>query len=252
MTSAHVDDLLEGHLLGALDAGEDALVSSHIVQCADCAALLADAREVLAVLPTALEPIEPRASLKSRIMAAAVVQDERSAGAPEPIRVQQPATQRRDRRVVPIAMAAGLFAAVAAAAVVWALVLQSRLDERDDQLADARLAAGAFARSAETLRMESEFSGNAVEAAIAVPPHGTIITVVVTGLPGLETGDEYRLWLFADGQPQTGVPLAPDGEGNVVAQLDVDLTQFDAMELDAQPVGATEPGGDLVIGGPLH
>ena len=248
--ASHVHDLLEGHLLGALDAAEHARVASHLDACDECAALLADAREVLATLPASLEPMEPRASLKSEILAAAI-QDQDNA--PAPIRRPQTTAQARGRQRVPwLAIAAGLFAAVAAGAVVWALVLQARLDERDGQLADARLAAGAFARSAETLRMESEFSGNAVEAAIAVPSEGTIITVVVTGLPGLQMGDEYRLWLFADGQPQTGVPLTPDGQGNVVAQLDVDLTQFDAMELDAQAVGATEPGGELVLGGPLR
>ncbi len=250
MTSPHVTEHLEGHLLGALDSADAARVASHLDACMDCAALLADAREVLAVLPASLEPMEPRASLKSQIMTAAM-QAQRDENGPAPLPLPQ-STQGRQRPPPWLAIAAGVFAAAAAAAVVWALVLQARLDDRDKQLADARLAAGAFANSSETLRMESEFSGNAVEAAIAMPSEGTIITVVVTGLPGLQSGDGYRLWLFADGQPQTGVPLTPDGQGNVVAQLDVDLAQFDAMELDAQPLEATAPGGELVIGGPLR
>ena len=242
---------MEAHLLGALDQADGDRVAVHLAECPECRSLLADAREVLAVLPQSLEPMEPSASLKVRLMTAATEEPPEAevvrstAAMPTPLRP-------RDRRATWLALAAGVFAAAAAAAVVWALVLQARLDDRDQQLADARLAAGAFARSAETLHMESEFSGNAVEAAIAVPPEGTLVTVVVTGLPALPSGDAYQLWLFTDGQAQTGVPLVPDGEGNVVAQLDVDLSQFDAMELDAQPADATEPGGELVIGGPLR
>lgn len=248
MTAMHVDDLLEGHLLGALELREAAEVASHLGACEECADKLRAAREVLAVLPISLEPEEPSPALKSRLMAALDADAE-----PTPIasRRQVP-EQRRDVWRQVSTLAAAVFAAVAVGAIAWALVLQNDLDQREQELDAARIAAGAFARSAETLHMESDFSGGPVEAAIAVPREGTNITVVVTGLPDLPEGEAYRLWLFADGDPQAGVPLAPDSNGNVVAQLDVDLSQFDAMELDAQSVDASAPGGRLVIGGPLR
>jgi hypothetical protein len=151
-----------------------------------------------------------------------------------------------------LAAAACLVVAVTAGLGAWILVLSGRIDDRDEQLAAARQAAASFALSSEMLHMESRYGGNAIDAAIAVPEEGREITVVVSGLPEPADGHGYRLWLLADGGDPVSLPLMPDDDGNVVASVNIDLNQFDEMELDAQPLEATAPGGQLVIGGPLR
>lgn len=251
MTTAHVAELIDGFALGALDDAERDRVRVHVDGCVECADLLAEAREVLAALPSSLEPMEPAAGVRARLLAAVAAE---AAPAPTPSAVVDMEERRSARGLpwAPFAIAAGIAAAAFAAALAWALVLNNRLDESDARLASAEQALGAFVTQGETLHMDSEFHGSTIEAAIAVPENSENITVVVTGLPVSAAGEGYKLWLFANGEPGGGVLLTPDANGNVVAQLDIDLTEFDEMELNAQPVDASEPGGELVIGGPLR
>lgn len=247
----HVADLIDGYALGALDDTETRIVRDHLSDCQECAELLAEAREVLAAFPSSLEPMQPGPEVRERLVAAAIA----SNAAPPPGPAIVAVEGRRERHGpswVPFAIAAGIATAAFAAALAWALVLNSRLDDKTERLASAEEALGAFAARGDTLHMDSEFHGNAIEAAIAVPEQEQRITVVVTGLPAAAAGEGYKLWLFADGEPAAGVPLAPDENGNVVARLDIDLSQFDAMELNAQAPDDPEPGGELVIGGPLR
>jgi anti-sigma-K factor RskA len=247
----HVADLIDGYALGALDDAETRTVRDHLRDCAECSELLAEAREVLAALSSSLEPVEPGPEVRQRLVLAAIASNTAAPPVPAPVAIEG----RRERRGpswVPFAIAAGIATAAFAAALAWALVLNSRLDDKTERLATVEEALGAFAARGDTLHMDSEFHGNAIEAAIAVPEQEQQITVVVTGLPPVAAGEGYKLWLFSNGEPAAGVPLAPDENGNVVARLDIDLSQFDAMELNAQAPDDAEPGGELVIGGPLR
>jgi hypothetical protein len=150
------------------------------------------------------------------------------------------------------AIAAGVALVAIGALAAWALVLRDRVDDRDRELANARDVIAALAMSAGTLKMESEYEGHTVDAVIGVPKEGSLVTVVLTGLPEAASGHGYRLWLFRDGEPQIDLSLSRDDDGNVVAQVELDLSQYDEMEVDAQSVDDDAPGGELVIGGPLR
>lgn len=244
MRDSHVTELIDGFLLGALEPAEEERVHAHVLECPACAQLLAEARIALDALADSLPasplPAPDRAAGRARLLAAA-------AGRPAP----------PDRRGVRVpAWTLGAAASVAVVLVTglsaWVMILSGRIDDREAELLDARRAAASFAATQQTLHMESDYGGNAIDAAIAVPAEGQQITIVVRGLPPPADGHGYRLWLLADGSEPLSLTLSPDADGNVVARAALDLGRFDEMELDAQPFDATAPGGELVIGGPLR
>jgi len=74
MDGTHVTDLSAAYALGALSPSEMTHVESHVAECADCRADLAQMCGVVSALPLACERVEPRAELGDRIMRAAGVE----------------------------------------------------------------------------------------------------------------------------------------------------------------------------------
>jgi len=78
-------DLVGAYVLDALSSEECVEFEQHLATCASCRAEVEQLRDVVDVLPLALEPVEPPAGLRDRIMLA--VSDEHAAGGPPtPIR----------------------------------------------------------------------------------------------------------------------------------------------------------------------
>lgn len=73
-------ELAAGYVLGALEPGEEAAVREHLRTCPESHAEFEELGSVVPALAEAVEPIEPPAALKSRILAAAAA--ERTAAVP--------------------------------------------------------------------------------------------------------------------------------------------------------------------------
>ena len=253
----HVEDLIGGYLLGALENDEHAHVAAHLEQCDACTALYVESRDVLAVLPDELDELAPRPHVKARLLDAARASSSDAAKSDAPSNVTSIDEQRK-RRVsfaqwAPLAAAAAAVIAIVVGLASWALVLNDRLDEREDRLARLESLVGAVATSGQVLTMEGTEAAPGVHAALIVPADGNGVYVLANNVPQPESGTGYHLWLFDDDQPVPGGVLTPDEDGNVVTRIEgVDLSQFERMEVDVQPLGSQAPGGTTVLGGPLN
>jgi len=61
-------DELAAYLLGALEPGEAAAIEQHLAGCEECRAELEWLQPAVRVLPESVEPVEPSAELRARIM----------------------------------------------------------------------------------------------------------------------------------------------------------------------------------------
>jgi hypothetical protein len=147
----------------------------------------------------------------------------------------------------PAAAAAALFV-VCGGLLGWALVLNNRLDDRDDQLARSRTLLEAVSSSSRVLTMEGTDAAPDVDAALVLGEQGGVAVIANNG-PAPESGQGYHLWLFRDGEAQYAGLLEPDDEGDVLVALEANIDEYDAMEVDLQPLASTAPGGTTVLEG---
>lgn len=157
MTCDDARDLAAGFVLGALSPDEASAVRAHLETCEHEHAEFAELGGVVPYLADSLEPVEPPAGLRSRLLAAAAAErsdvaggsaaspevaarSERAPTSPIPF----PSSIEREQRAVARASGRGMWlvriAAVLAIAVLgaWNLQLQSRLSGVEGDLAAAQ------------------------------------------------------------------------------------------------------------------
>jgi len=254
VTGVHVDDLIDGYVLGALDPAETHAAQRHLARCKPCRRLLARSGEVIAVLPDALAELTPRPTVRRALLAA--VQVDVAASAIE-----------RPRRLLPfrmdakssnpilrwasLGMAAAFIVGLVGGVTGWALVFGDRLQEDLPNARNDRDTLETVIRSRRLLTLQSAYAGRDVRALVAVPDAGQPL-LIVSGLPPPPAGQAYRLWLYAAGVPVPAGVLRPDGGGNVTLALPVDFTAYDRLRIDLQPASAAAPAGVTVIDSALR
>ncbi len=264
-TCEEIRELAAGFVLGALDPDEDAAVREHLADCSEAHEEFAALGGVVPYLAESLEPVEPPAGLRSRLLAAVAAEPRRSgvAAAPdaatapehaaaadaaaEPRRTPAPVPLPSVATVVPIARrrivttwALRLAAVFAIAALgTWNLTLQSRLDTTQGDLAAAqaysdsvaRVLAAAARPGATTALLTAGDAGGPVGIA-AVGPDGSIV-LSMRALAATTGSQVYEAWV-----------IGGDGSPIPVGGFQVGATGIAAFQADATAAG---PGATLAL-----
>jgi anti-sigma-K factor RskA len=269
-----VRELAPLYVLGVLEPDEAAAVREHVAGCDDVHAELQELAEAAGSLLLAVEPAEPPAALKSRLLAAAEA-DLREGrhpatatpGAPEtnltatpgivpapqPVAVEAPVDirverERRRFRLALLGAAAAILLAVALGG--YAIVLRGQLSDEEAyrQAVDQALQLAAEPGSATAVLAGS---GNASSGlgVIAADGHVELAMRGLSPTPGREV---YTAWAIgADGAPKALGDFEVGGSGTGTATGSSPLTGAGtvlAITLEPQP-GATAPGGPIVASG---
>src|SRR5262249_57070105 len=128
MTSVDHEELrsrLGAFVLGALAPGEQAEVRAHLAVCDQCAAEVRTLRPVVDALALTVEPVEPPASVRQRILSATA--------APYATAAVEPATGTKPRSVLPW-LAAPAPLVLAAALGVYSSHLRGRVRAPEQEL----------------------------------------------------------------------------------------------------------------------
>jgi anti-sigma-K factor RskA len=241
-----VDELAAALALGAVDADELRAAREHLETCPEPHAELRSLLGADAVLTAGLEPIQPTAALRDRLMQSISDAPQASrAATPAPADAEQPRRGWLDwlspRVARPLALA-GVAAAIALAA--WGFSLSGQLDERDralQQVADA-IAGGEVAYRVE---------GDAGRGYVVDTPGGGS-SFVVADVGALDANQLYELWLIgADGVPVDVGTFRPGGDAVAVIPVEQDLAGFTtfAVTIESQRVDA--PTLPIVMAGEL-
>ncbi len=218
MNCASVREQLGAHAIGGLDPVEERDLGEHLRSCAACrveAEAFGQASEALVLaLPVARAP----ASLRQRILSAAIAPAFAHEGG-------------REHSKAPRWLWAAAAAALAIAGLAgWAIALQLQVNDADpaaDRAVAARLDAyGELLRlqlDEETRRLDLAGSGDAAEAeALYVWSSGTRTGVLVCqNLPAAPSGNAYQLWVrTANGGEFSAGTFRPDelGEAELVVR----------------------------------
>lgn len=229
------DDLLELYALGLLDDAESAAVER--VLAADPAARerLRELRGVTAMLAIDLEPLQPSPDLKERILRAARA-DLEDNGSVAPARPPTPLDVRRGRRDAWAARLGWAVAAVLAVALAGSLVWNARLR---DELADRpRTLVFTVSGSDQAVGVRGEV--------LVIGDDGEAI-LKLAGLPPLERGQVYQVWLIDGQTPIPDVTFVADAAGLASVGVIGDVAGRDGLGITIEPAGGSQQPTSPVI-----
>jgi anti-sigma-K factor RskA len=241
-----VDQLAGALALGAVDADEARAAREHLSSCPEPHAELRSLIGADAVLTAGLDPIQPSAALRDRLMASVDALPSRiEAAAPAG---EAPAPARRGwldwlspQLARPMALA-GVAAAVLLAVVSASLAGQ--LGDRDRAL---REVASALAADAPAHRVEGTAGRGYV-----VDTEGTGAAFIVADVQGpLAANELYELWLIGpEGPVDVGVFQPRDNQIRVI-RVEQDLEGFDTFAVTVEAERVAAPTSDPVMAGAI-
>jgi anti-sigma factor RsiW len=220
MSCTDVADLAAGFVLGALEPAEMETVRAHLAACPEPHPEFAELGAVIPALLASVEPVEPRAALRDRVMAAARADTTRavdivaaaSARAPEPARLEERTRRLTFDRVFgfrqPVWAGLGV-AAVVAIAVLGASNLQLR-SERDQLATYERTVADVMAAVTKPdtqLAVLADSPGGPQANGLAAVSSTGEIRLAINGLTPTAGSQVYEAWYIPNG----GAPLPIDG-----------------------------------------
>src|SRR6266508_3592758 len=199
MEANAIHDLTAAYALDALDPEEAREYEAHLAHCDRCRSELASLSETATALAYATETSAPSPELRSRILHQA--RSERSNVVP-----------LRPRWAMPVAAVAAVAACAAIGLGIWAASLSSKLDQRNETLAQS---VAQQERIAELLARPDSKTVAYAHGTIALVVTGTgDAALVVRDLPDPGQGLTYEAWVADGSAPQ---PAGLFQGGKVVA-----------------------------------
>ena len=233
------------YALDALDGDDVVRFRDHLATCQICQAALRDHRSMVAQLPFVLddaEDIAPSPALRARIIGA-VAADLAIERAEMPAR--QPLAFPTQRRIPQAyAVAAVLLLALGLGLLGWNLNLQREVrqarverDQARQELATTRW------------QLNAAQAGQGITGEVIYLKDQQRAVISVQGLPQLQPGQVYQIWLIKDGgapQPET-VFLTT----NTAVQANFTQYQTLAITIEPGPRGSVAPTSPILVVGSL-
>ncbi len=231
----HIADLLPGYALGSLDPGETARATEHLEVCELCRSELLSYYSVSEKLVLAAPDYTPPVELRQKILKA-VSDKNRPAGA-----VIAWSKLRASFQVLPaawIVMCILLVVLAASNLLLWREVNQLRASADEIRFI--------------TVVMKGTELAPLATGMIIINPSGQQGTLVVDGLPYLETNYEYQLWLIRNGARANGGTFSVNAQGYASKEIYAHdpLVTYPGFGITIEPIGGSPaPTGDKVLGG---
>jgi len=236
-----VDELAGALALSAVDADEARAAREHLSSCPEPHAELRSMLGADAVLAAGLEPIQPSAGLRDRLLSTVDTLPQGQAAAP---RVAEPAPRRGWLDWLSPQVARPLAVAAVAAFItvgIWGVSLSGQLGERDRAL---REVAAAISGGHVAFRVD----GTAGRGYVVDTP-GSGASFVVADLGSLPADKLYELWLIGPNGPVDVGTFRPGSDAVAVVPVDKDLSGFSTFAVTVESQRVSAPTGEPVMTG---
>ena len=256
---ARLAGLAPAAALGALDSDEASFVRAHLASCSRPHPELRDAVAMAAAIGGAWpEEDAPSPQLRARLLGAA-----RSEATGPVMARRRPASRRTWWR--PVAVGATSLAVAASLALAVQVGENGALR---DQLADARTQITAMsteldtaeawieravATGADAFFMSGEGQGADASFMLVVEADAAGAVLLMSGLPELEAGQTYELWVERDGAIVGVGTFRPDERGLAAVTIDASLDGIRQAMITIEPEGGSRAPtpGDVIMQGDL-
>jgi anti-sigma-K factor RskA len=102
--------------------------------------------------------------------------------------------------------------------------------------------------------LSAPVEGSTATGFVLISADGEDGALIVDGLPPLEEGQQYQLWLIRDGQRTSGAVFSTDENsyGGTRIRAPLSLLEYSSVGITIEPEGGSaQPTGTKVLGGPL-
>jgi anti-sigma-K factor RskA len=225
------EELVALAALGGLEAAETATLEGHLATCAECRRTLAEYQQVAAQLDQTVPLVAAPAHLEQRLLG------------------QIRRGRRRDGRAALRWLAIGA-TSVALLLGGYSLALRGELQQQTSALAELQKSlAGPNAR----LIPLSPTTNVAARGQFTWTPGQAVASLVVEGLPPLQPGQVYQLWLVRkDGtiDPAGTFSQAAEGEIRTTVRAPVGWSNYANVGISAEPAPAPkQPSSSGIVQG---
>ena len=260
-----IEELLPFYVLDALSDDEKKLVESYLAEHPEARSQAEDLRAGASALPYAVSPVEPpphvKEALMNRVAADAGVR-QRSSGRDSSSTRAAAEPVRRGLRLEDIFRVLSLGAA--AIAILWAFVLNAQVARLRNEIAALNEQVASQSQSLDELIRnlpQSEQSdvitvslkGTDVQpraqGQLIADPNETSAVLVISGLPPLEPGKTYQVWLIGGAPVSAGLlTVDENGQSVLIITSEQAIGSFNSLGISIEPEGGSEqPTGDIVV-----
>ena len=251
----HIEELLPFYALDALTEEERELVDAYLAKHPEARAQVEEMSRGTAVLPQSVSPIEPASRTKAALMRR-VAADLRARSS------MQSEPSRRENRFESFFRMFSL--ATAAIAILWVVILNVQVVRLRSEIAKLNTALAAqsnslnqiiqkLPRTTPATTITVSLKGTNVEpqaqGQLIADPASQSAVLVVTGLPPLEAGKTYQVWLIANAPVSAGLlTVDANGQGVLIITSKESISSFKSLGISVEPQGGSpQPTGDIVV-----
>jgi anti-sigma-K factor RskA len=252
-----IEELLPFYALEALTEEEKELVESYLAKHPEARAQVQELQSGASTLPYAVSPVEPPRHVKQALMAR-VTADAQTRSSTSKGTVSPPA--RRAFRFEDIFRVLSLGAATAA--IVWAFILNARVARLQHEIASLNHQVAVQSQSLDDLIQNLPQSNDVVtvslkgtdaqpraQGQLIADPDDRSAVLVISGLPPLEAGRTYQVWLIGEAPVSAGLlTVDENGQSVLIVTSEEAIGSFNSLGVSIEPEGgSTEPTGEIVI-----
>ena len=254
-----IEELLPFYALDALTEEEKQLVESYLAEHPEARPQVLELQSGASALPDSVSPVEPPRHVKEALMAriAADVQArERSSS-----RVENPPA-RRGLRFEDVFRVLSLGAATVA--IVWAFVLNAQVRSLRNEISALNEQVAAQSQSIDelvqnlpqtdpsdviTVSLKSTEEQPRALGQLIANPNDKSAVLVISGLPPLEPGRTYQVWLIGGAPVSAGLlTVDENGQSVLIITSEEAIGSFNSVGISIEPEGGSEqPTGDIVV-----
>jgi anti-sigma-K factor RskA len=254
-----IEELLPFYVLDALSEEEKELVESYLAEHPEARIQIEDLQAGASALPYAVSAVEPPSQVKEalmkRVTADAKARERSSARIPS-----EPA--RRGLRLEDVFRVLSLGAATVA--ILWAFVLNAQVARLQKEIAALNDHVATQSQSIDELirnlpqSNQSDVITVSLKSTEAQPrplgqlianPTDTSAVLVISGLPPLEPGKTYQVWLIGNAPVSAGLlTVDENGQSVLIITSEEAIGSFNSLGISIEPEGGSiEPSDEIVV-----
>lgn len=251
----HIEELLPFYALDALTEEEREQVEVYLAKHPEARTQVEEMRRVAGAVPAGVSPVQPAPRTKAALMAR-VAADERAHSSTQ---VQpSPRVSRFESFFRTLSFAA------AAIAIIWAVALNIQVLRLQSEVGKLNSALVAQSKSLNqiiqklpqttppttiTVALKGTKAQPGAQGQLIADPGSQSAVLVVTGLPPLQPGKTYQVWLIANAPVSAGLlTVDANGQGVLIITSKESIGSFKSLGISVEPQGGSpQPTGDIVV-----